>query len=206
MKRRTIFLLACSVIVAAAAGIAARTLMQMRENRHPAYTIVWQSTAYDATGQATPMYTETRYVSSNGNWHSVRQYADGRTEESFAEVGRGVFVKQGDKLHFLSNHMLPPKRVLEGYLKSPDYLRTETVMGQVAAVIKTNNDPDGRFEIFMAPSLNGEIKHIDHGDITIVKEPVSLIFGEPDASLLKMPAPNAPVDYKNYEQLHGARP
>ncbi|HYG12293.1 MAG TPA: hypothetical protein VD835_20290 [Pyrinomonadaceae bacterium] len=169
----------------------------------PAYTITWQVTAYDAKGEATPLHLETRYVSSSGNWRGVKQYPDGKLEEMFAEAGEGVFLKRGEQMHFLSNYSLPPARTVEGFLKSPDYLRTETVMGQTALVLKPANNQEGRFELFYAPILNSDIKTIHRGARTIVQEPISLIFGEPDAAQVKMPK-GLPVDRTNYERLHGS--
>jgi len=186
-----------------AAGITARAILNKTTRlERPAYTITWQVTEYDAKGEATPLYTETRYVSSNGNWRGVRQYPNSKVEESFAEVGEGVFVKRGEKMDFLSNHRLPPARTVEGFLKSPDYLRTETVLGHTALVLKPANEHEGRFELFYAPVLDSEIKTIHRGARTTVQEPISLTFGEPDVALVKMPKGLA-VDRTNYERMHG---
>lgn len=200
MRRHSLLILLVVVFVA---GITARTVLNQTTRRErPAYTITWQVTAYDAKGEATPLYLETRYVSSNGNWRGVKQYPDGKIEEMFAEVGEGVFVKRGEKMHFLSNHRLPPARTVEGFLKSPDYLRTETVLGQTALVLKPANDHEGRFEMFYAPALDNDIKTIYRGARTTVQEPISLVFGEPDAALVKMPK-GLTVDRTNYERMHG---
>jgi len=199
MRKRTFVVL---LVLIAAAGAAARVAYKSTHPERPAYTITWQVTAYDAKGAATPLYMETRYVSSSGNWRGVKQYADGKVEEMFAEVGEGVFLKRGEKMHFLSNHRLSPTRTVEGFLKSPDYLRTETVLGHTALVIKAANDPVGRTEFFYAPILNSDIKIIFRGGRTTVQEPISLIFGEPDAALVKMPKGLA-VDRTNYERMHG---
>lgn len=200
---RRYYLLTLFVIVFVA-GITARTaLNKTTRPERPAYTITWQVTAYDAKGEATPLHLETRYVSSSGNWRGVKQYPDGKLEEMFAEVGEGVFIKRGEKMHFLSNYSLPPARTVEGFLKSPDYLRTETVLGHTALVIKAANDPVGRTEFFFAPILNSDIKIIYRGAQTTVQEPISLVFGEPDAAQIKMPKGLA-VDRTNYERMHGS--
>lgn len=199
MKQR--LLLFVVVLVAISIGIVAQiTLRGAKENALPAYTIVWQVTDYDARGNGTPVYTETRYVSSSGKWRSIKEYSDGKREEVFAEVGRGVFAKRDQKLHFLSGYAPLPLRNAAGFMKSPNYLRTETVLGQLTVVVKPVNDFDGNFEIFFAPSLNGEIKTISRGEVTTVKEPVSLTFGQPDPTLLKT-ADDLPVDYNHYNEL-----
>ena len=205
MKRRLLFLLLV-VIVAGGAGITTKkALTQTKQVKRPAYTIVWQATQYDAAGRATLDHTETRHVSSSGNWHSVRQYADGRIEETFAEVGRGVFLMKGQKLHFLSQSSPPPVIDEEELKNSSGYLRTENVLGHPAVVIKSERG-DIRSEFYRAPALGGdEIKMVFYrGATTIVVAPVSIVFGEPEPALLKLPE-GLPEDYTHYERLHGKR-
>lgn len=134
----------------------------------------------------------------------IRRYADGKTEHSFAEVGRGVYVQRGDKMIFLSNHSLPGIAVTaEGFRNSPNYIRTETTLGLEAMVMKPGNEPPGHFEAYRAPALGGDfIKTVRHGKFTSVGEPVSITLGEPDAALVKMPD-GLPVDRSHFEKLHG---
>ncbi|MGI9105828.1 MAG: hypothetical protein ACR2G4_06230 [Pyrinomonadaceae bacterium] len=202
MKKKSVLLslLAAATVI----GIMTKTVItQSQREKRPAYTIMWQATDYNTSGESVPVYTETRYVSSNGNWRNVKQYTDGQTIETFGEVGRGVFSKKGRKLDFLSGYAkAKPILKAEGFLNSPNYLRTETVMGQTAIVVKTKNDPDGRVEIFVSPILNGDtIKMIFHGEITTVVEPISLTFGEPDPAFLHF-SKDFPVDYENNKKLH----
>lgn len=188
-------------------GTAVRAVLSRAVHKRTAYTIVWQVTDYDANGKPTPVYTETRYVASNGNWRSTRYYTDGKREELFAEVGRGVFAAKSNKLHFLSGHNPSMAELtLEGFQKAPGYVRSENVMGLLTVVQRPANDPEGsRMEGYRALSLNGDfIKIIFYGATTTVQEPVSLVLGEPDPALLKIPS-DLPVDTKNYEQLHGSR-
>lgn len=205
MKKKYLFPTFC-VLVALIAGLAVRAVLSRSVHKRTAYTIVWQVTDYDANGKPTPVYTETRYVASNGNWRSTRHYTDGRREDQFAEVGRGVFAAKGAKLHFLSGHNPSTAELtLEGFQKAPGYVRTENVMGLLTVVQRPANDPEGsRMEGYRALSLNGDfIKIIFYGATTSVQEPVSLVLGEPDPGLLKIPS-DLPVDTKNYEQLHGS--
>jgi hypothetical protein len=195
------------VIVAFVGGIAARSGLNSSRLKHPAYTITWQATDYDADGTATPLYSVTKYVSSSGNWRSVRHYPDGTVEETFAEVGRGTFAKRGQKLHYLSGASGGRAVTAEGLLKSPDFLRTETVLGQQAIVVKAageKSDSPVRAEFYCAPALGGDdIKVVlRRGEKTLMEEPVSLVFGEPDPSLLKA-SENLPVDYEHFRKLHG---
>lgn len=208
--RKRILLVLVLIVLAAAAGVGARTALDhVSKNRRPGYTIVWQTTDYDADGKATPYCTETRYVSSSGRWRDLKQCVDGRNAETFGEVGRGVFVKRGQKLDFLSAYAKPAPFVTEEELRnSPTYLRSEAVLGYATIVVKAGNEVEDGSEFFRAPALGGDIiKTVfpsPDGRKT-VREPVSLMLGEPDAKLLKMPDRDLPVDYKHYEEMHGPR-
>jgi len=193
------------ILLALAAGIAVRAVLSRSMHKRTAYTIVWQVTDYDANGKATPVYTETRYVASNGNWRSTRYYTDGRREDQFAEVGRGVFAAKGNKLHFVSEHNPSTTELtLEGFRNAPGYVRTENVMGLLTVVQRPANDIEKTtMEGYRALSLNGDfVKIIFHGPTTTVQEPVSIVLGEPEPALLKVPT-DLPIDTKNFEELHG---
>ncbi len=203
MKKRSLFP-ALMILLALAAGIAVRAVLSRSMHKRTPYTIVWQVTDYDDNGKATPVYAETRYVASNGNWSGTRYYTDGRREDLFAEVGKGVFVAKGNKLHYQSEHKPSTAELtIEGFKKAPGYLRTENVMGLLTVVQKPANDLETTMEGYRALSLNGDfIKIIFHGPTTTVQEPVSIVLGEPDPGLLKVPK-DLPIDTTNYEKLHG---
>ena len=193
------------IVLALVAGIAVRAVLSRSMQKRTPYTIVWQITDYDANGKATPVYTETRYVASNGNWRGTRYYTNGRQEDIFAEVGRGVFATKGKKLHYLSGHNpYTAELTLEGFQKAPGYVRTENVMGLLTVVQRPANDLDEiTMEGYRALSLNGDfIKIIYYGPVTTVQEPLSIVLGEPDPALLKVPV-DLPVDTTNFEKLHG---
>jgi hypothetical protein len=122
----------------------------------------------------------------------------------FSIVGKGVFLKRGQKLHFMSDCTLMPPRTAEDMKSRNRFLKTETVLGLPTVVISPVNDQDGNLQIYFAQVLNAEIKTIVRGGRTLVKEPVSLVFGEPDPKLFKFPDELA-IDYTNYEKLHGPR-
>jgi len=200
-------LIALLVIVAAIAGVATRAILsRTAKNKRIGYTIVWQTTHYDADGRANTYETETYYMSSTGTWRSVKQRPDGKRKEIFGEPGRGVFAKRGQKLDFLSGYEVQRPIVSEEELRnSPNYLRMETVLGYTAIVTKAANAIDDSTEYFCAPILGGDIIKIvskEVGGGKTVMEPVALTLGEPDAALLKTPQ-GMPVDYKHFEEIHG---
>lgn len=205
MKKRYLFS-SLMILLALVAGISVRAGLSRSTHKRTPYTIVWQVTDYDANGKATPAYTETRYVASNGNWRGTRYYTNGKQEDLFAEVGRGVFAAKGKKLHYLSGHNpYMAELTLEGFQKAPGYLRTENVMGLLTVVQRPANDlEETTMEGYRALLLNGDfVKIIFHGPTTTVQEPVSIVLGEPDPALLRVPQ-DLPVDTTNFEKLHGS--
>lgn len=205
MKRRLI--LVVLVVIAGTAGFGARRAMNsLAKEKRPAYTIVWQVIDYHSDGKQELNYTETRYVSSTGNWRGVRQYTNGKSDETFGEVGRGVFLHRGRKLHFLSDYAAPRALLSEAQLRmSPNYLRTDKVLGYEAIVVSSGNRPRTCSEFYKVPAFGGEVLktvmcHNEQGDKTVL-EPISLVLGEPEASSLVTPK-DLPVDYEHFKQTH----
>lgn len=212
MKRKY-FVIVLLMAAAGVAGVAARAGVNYLSERgtRSGYTVVWQVTNYDENGEAVPYRTETRYVSANGNWRAVERYADGRTEEMFAEVGRGVFLARGDKMHFLSDYPEVPAVSDRRLRNSRDYLRTETVLGLTAHVSKVGNAdaPPDWMEFYRAPALGGDYIKVVERDpqthrLVHVTEPISITPGEPAPAQVRGPE-GLPVDFTNYEKLHGAK-
>jgi hypothetical protein len=187
------------------AGIMARsTFIRASQLNRPAYTLSSQATQYDPDSAVRPLYIETLYMSATGNWHNIKQYASGAKVEAFGTVGQGVFAKrEGDaKMNFLSSYDSPkPILTAAGFQKSSGFLRTETVLGYPAFVTKADND--SRVEFYCAPIIGGaNIKIVHRNETkTVVVEPTSLVLGEPDSSLIKMPV-GLPVSYDNFNRLH----
>ncbi|MCA1642201.1 MAG: hypothetical protein LC785_09685, partial [Acidobacteria bacterium] len=64
--------------------------------------------------------------------------------------------------------------------ESKDYVRTETVLGYSAEVLRFEQG-DRTHELYRAPDLNGDIIKTVYRDKTLTRtlEPVSIILGEP---------------------------
>lgn len=185
------------------ATVGVKAMIGQRTPRHAPYTIVWQSIVQETNGRTEQEYTETRYVSSNGNWRAIREFPGGRQEEAFAEVGRGVFELRPDqqKMHFLSEHAVAnfdPEKLRQ----SSQYVRTETVLGMTAYVQRLQRD-EVTLDIYRAPALNGDmIKYVEtKNGASTVFEPVSITLGEPGAE--KLVHREYPVDYKINAQAQG---
>jgi hypothetical protein len=203
MSKKTLLLLLCAGVVAM---LSVKVAMSVRAPRHAPYTIVWRVTTTDASGNTEYNYTETRYVSSNGNWHTIKQFPNNRVEEGFAEIGRGVFAIRPDqrKMFFLSGHDISVADA-ETLRQSQGFARTETILGYTAYVSRQAQE-NSSLEVYRAPALGSNmIKQVFHnGSSTLVFEPISIDVGEPPADKLRHQ--EYPVDNGVYTQTHGDAP
>jgi len=183
--------------------IARRALTHATEVKRPSYAFKTQATQYDDDGTVRPLYSETMYMSATGNWYSTKQLPNGKKVETFGTVGQGVFTRRNGEaqLNLLSAYDSPrPILTAEGFLKSPNFLRTEQVLGYPTFV---TNGGDGS-QFYNAPIIGGAFLKLvlRQGTSTVVVEPSSLVFGEPDPSLVKMPT-GLPVSSDNFNNIHG---
>jgi hypothetical protein len=200
MNRKMLLLLLCCSVIAT---LGVKIALSRRAPGQAPYTIVWKVTTTDANGNVAQDYMETRYVSANGNWHTIKQYTDGHTEEGFAEVGRGVFAIKPDrqKMYFLSEHDISQLNA-EGLQQSRQFARTETILGYTAYVMRQAQDGTA-LEIYRAPALNGNmIKQVFHNQAsTMTFEPISITPGEPPSD--KLSHAEYSLDNSVYTQAHG---
>jgi len=204
MAKRKWFFAGVLVTLFVAGIVAGSKFIHASRLNRPAYTLTSQAMQYDPDGTARSLYTETVYMSSGGNWHSIKTYATGAKLETFATVGQGVFNRRNndDKLNFLSTYESPrPILDANGFQASANFLRVETVMGYPAFVMKADNGP--QVEFYCAPVIGGANIKIVHRDATktVVIEPTNLTFGEPDPSLIPMPS-GLSINYDNFNKMH----
>ncbi|MEK6283050.1 MAG: hypothetical protein AABN95_22045 [Acidobacteriota bacterium] len=202
--KKSILLLVVLAVIAGTAGYGVRTAFNSTLKKpSPAFTVVWQVTDYFPDGTSIPRYIETRYVSGNGKWHSVKNGAD-VNEESFGEPNKGVFRKQKDKLYFVSELPVLPPLTEEDLVNSRNYLRTETLLGYKAIVVSSGNRPRTGSEFYVVPALGGEIiKEViadNKTGLKTVHDPISLTLGEPDASVVALPN-GLPIDYETIKAM-----
>jgi hypothetical protein len=207
MRLRNFLLIVLVVAIAATAGVVARTQLLNRRAKFKPYTITWQVTDYDENGAVYRQYTEKRYTASDGRWYSVRQFSDGRRQETFCVPGEGVFVRGKERLLFLSEAAKEPPVAIteEEAMRSPAFLRSEEVLGLKAFVTKSG--PGDREEVYLASGLNNNwIKRIsrhEDGSLRSTVEPISIQMGDPDPSVFK--GIDLPVDRSFYEQKQKMR-
>lgn len=204
--RKTQWLTGVILVTLFVGGLATRrVLMRSSGPPRPAYTLNSTATQYYPDGTARPLFVETMYMSATGNWHDIKQYASGMRTDTFGALGSGVFAqREGEgKLHFLSGYDSPrPIITADRLQRNSNLMRIETVLGYSTYVTKASNDSGTEF--YQAPIIGGaDLKLIDRSDTsTLVVEPNSLVFGEPDPALLKMPS-GLPINYENFNKIHG---
>lgn len=205
MRTRSALWIALIVVFSAEAGFAARTRFSGSVKKHPAFTITSRTTYINPDGSESVAH-ETRYVSSSGNFRTIQTGENGRMREYFFERGRGQFsVKHDDKL-LIQNKLVSPNAVdtaplptAEQLLSHPQFLRTETLMGYTAYVLRVMDEETGlpSTDIYRTVELGRTpLKVINYsgGNVQAITEPVSITLGEPDVALLK--GPNYPMAAK----------
>lgn len=178
-------ILACSAAAILAAGAAG----SRKPQKHIPFTITFKAEDRYDDGRVVQAFTETRYVSSTGDWRSIRQLPSGATIERVGIVGRGVYTvdAQAQKLWFNSSYADRFPKAGER-LRSDNYVRTEAVAGFTTDVVRVEAAGKSA-EFYQAPDLNNfTIKQVER-DAQFVRsiEPTSIILGEPSADSLKFP-------------------
>lgn len=163
-------------------GLAVRSNTSKEETKITAYTIVWKIVQQDSNGKSEILGTETRFKSSDGRWHDIRTNADGTTDESFCEPGRGVFKVGQNKLYMLSEapRVFRRSRKIEDYTSNLQYVRTETTQGFTTVVHSIGLGT----QMYIAPELDGDWIKFECPTANGVRvfEPVLIVMGEPDAA------------------------
>lgn len=153
-----------------------------------AFTLVRQITDYDKENRTLPAFTETLSVSSSGDWRYVGTYPNGQVIETIYLWGKGVFFSDHAKRQLVkfSDVGGRPRGTTAALLRAnPNFIRTEYVLDRLA-YLHRRNAHNYVEETYFAPELGPfPFKRINYFDAyTRVEEPMSLTFGEPDASQL----------------------
>lgn len=182
------------------------TARARQESKHPAFTLVSRATTHSADGEK-QVVEETLYVSSNGSTRLIRKKENGSLySDVIHESGRGSFNinHTGRRLH--KRYGVPPEAsaaplpTAESLRADPHFVRTEQLLGYTAYVIRevvggvgsgTGRAPEEMsFESYYAPEFGKsplKVVHYRGERVVSVTEPVSVVLGEPDASLFRAP-------------------
>ncbi len=172
-----------------------------RAGAYPGFTLVMQTTDFDAKGATLSSRTYTKYHSNTGDWRSVGTFG-GYELATVYRRGRGVYISNARTSVLLktSDHAPGcPLRTAEQLQRDPKFARTEMVLGLKAYVLSQRLSAGGLVETYWAPELGGgtpfrRIYNFDDGR-KITEEPISITLGEPAATDVSGP------DYKVIEQV-----
>jgi hypothetical protein len=204
MKTKSIISIALLMGLAAGAGVAAKRNFVASANSKPAFTLHSQVTRVNPKDNSEIVSQEVRYVSSGGNSRTVHIEANGLVRESFFERGRGFFtVNAKDRLLYQNKNMSSagvdaPLPTAEGLRLSPQFVRTDKILGYTTYVHRVMDEASGlpSSDAYFAPEFgNTPLKLVIYsgGQVVYVTEGVRVEWGEPNLTLLKGPSyPVAP--------------
>jgi TonB family protein len=171
--------------IAVVAVVAADAGMAQQANSYPAYTLVMQTTYYDAKGQVQWRSTSTRYESSSGDWRSAGVVA-GYEVATIYQRGHGVYQSDArtNRVIKISKHAPGcPIRTAEQLRQDPKFIRTEEILGYEGYVLAEKFSIGMETETWFIPELGGgmpfkRIYKFQDG-LKITEEPLSIRRGEP---------------------------
>lgn len=171
------------------------------QQTYPAFTMVVQTTYYDAKGQTLSVSTQTRYDSANGDWRSVGNVA-GYESATIYRRGVGVYssTSRTQRLLKVSDHAPGcPFTTADELRRDSKFKGTEIVLNFNAFVLREKFSVVGyTTETYFVPELGRipfkRIYIFDDGR-KWVEEPISVTLGEPAAADVRGP------DYPVIEQI-----
>lgn len=170
------------------------------QQAYPPFTMVIQTTYYDAKGDILSISNSTRYDSASGDWRSVGSVA-GYESATVYRRGRGVYIsssRTGRLLKVSSHAPGCPFTTAEEFRRDSKFKRTEVVLGFKAYVLGERFPVGYRMETYFVPEL-GRIPFKRVYDFEDgrkwVEEPISVTLEKPAASDVQGP------DYPVIEQI-----
>ena len=151
---------------------------------------IYELAADDTT---TELGTKTAYLSSNGNWTTIKRNVHGATEQTLiADANRaGVFLVNSDDTAAKMSDFLPDTKAISKsqYKKYPQFQGEVTFLGYKAYLERHENNGKVISEFTWIPFLRQPVKIVnfqDDGSKT-VEEAVSVELREPEADRVKLP-------------------
>lgn len=201
MKIKNILLVISAMALAGGAGVLAKRSIATGSAGRPAFTLHSRVIHTNPFNGNQDIEEQTTYASSDGSYRVIQVSAEGRKEYLFKR-GLGYFrIDHKDKKLVRNNKMSPDARsgslpTADQLRSSPQFLRTETVLGLTAYVHRIVNSATRQplSDVYYVVELGTTpIKMVDYDDgkVSLIVEPVSITLGEPDTSLFKVP--NYPV-------------
>ena len=201
MKRRSLIIVLAAAVVCPLAVLAGYSTGTESPRKGVAFTLRGKLTHYQPGGAAV-VEDVTRYESADGSWREVRRSGE-HVSEQFFKQGRGYFnVNHAKRLLLRSEHGSKARdnaarASAAELLKSPQFNRTEVLLGYTAYVMQIRDGETLMSEVYVVPELGiTPVKSVNFdtgGRVVSVLEPESITPGEPAAADLKGPDyPEAP--------------
>lgn len=198
MKIKTFSLVLLAILIAIGAGTFIRWQVKAQKKPHPAFTFVSKTTVYDLENGKQSTDQNVRYASSTGSYREIQTRPDGKIREYFFQKGVGHFNVNHEKRQLVQNKKVSPNveppspSTAEELRSNPRFQRTEAILGYTAYVHRIMNEETGEplVDIYMTEELGDlPIKVVEYsrGNVKMLIEPISVILGEPDPSLLREP-------------------
>ncbi len=200
MKRRTVVSLSVLATLCILAAFAVYAVGMRKPNKSTAFTLRGKAIYFNSDGTRT-VSDYVHYESASGSWRKVETRPDGYVWEQLFVQGRGYFradhikrrllTRSGDaRLAKIRDNVV--RSVADEILASPQFTRTEILLGYTAYVSQVRDGDILMGEVYVVPELGRSgVKHVSYdaeGKVILVLEPESITLGEPDAADLKWPA------------------
>lgn len=203
MKRRVIIAGLAAAVLCPLAVLAGYKTGEKSPPRAPAFTLRSKVTHFNEDGSTFAVEELTRYESGDNSWRLVR-VNKGVVSEQFFRQGRGFFRVDHARRVLVPNHATAKTRdklfgaTAEQLLMSPQFNRTEVLLGYTAYVMQIRDGDILMSEAYVIPELgNTAVKYVDFdaaGRVISVQEPEGITLGEPAAADLRGPDyPEAPA-------------
>ena len=159
-------------------------------NSPVAYTLVLKGERHDARGVVTPMFTETLYRAGDGRFHSIKQFSETRSVETFGIPSTGILVadKVSHKLLLKGPYSLVSPGDRPANAGQTATSSGATILGHNIEVVHLVRG-ERTIDLYKAPDLAGAVLKsvISYKGATYVTEAESIALGEPPASTLTLP-------------------
>lgn len=166
---------------------------------NPAFTLSYQITNYDVSGNVLSSDSATRYQSSRGDWRYAFRVGNNALE-TISVRGQGVYFgdsTSGRLIRMTNSAALCPAVSAEALRRDKNFVRTETVLGFTAYVLQERIS-SYVMETYFVPELKRipfKRTYVFEDGHRNVEEPTNITMGEPSQTDLLGP------DYARIEQV-----
>ncbi len=172
---------------------------QQRNDKDPAFILSFRIMNYDVSGNVLSDNSATRYQSSNGDWRYNSSFGNNALETIYLR-NRGVYFgdsASGRLIKFSNAAAGCPSVTAEELRRDPKFIRTESVLGFTAYVLREHIS-SYVMETYFVPALKRipfKRTYAFEDGHKMLEEPISITMTEPTQTDLGGP------DYERIEQI-----